>query len=276
MLQPQLGLKGSCDDSQINDRLAYHPTTYEFYTSAEDFTNEGYRRLADAIQYVQAAGVKQIVLHHPMQFHEFHSEVVAPERWYPDLYRFIELTTEKLLYLADDFDVQVLVHCGYAGPEAKHFISLYPSVEAAQQAVYRRLDRFAAEGGDHIMFENSLAPVFAFGDPRQEEKILAHHYRLAFDISHCFIYLHGNNEALVDSLHRLQENIVHYHLVDSMGLSHDSLTLGTGKINWQAVLPALNPVASSIYEITLKDENDCQEQLASHQYLTHLYQQLTK
>ena len=35
--------------------------------------------------------------------------------------------------------------------------------------------------------------------------------------------------------------IVHYHLVDSNGEFHDSLPLGKGKIDWQAVVPLLNP-----------------------------------
>ncbi|MDE6948502.1 MAG: sugar phosphate isomerase/epimerase, partial [Limosilactobacillus sp.] len=129
MFLPQLGLKGSSQLDQINDRLQYNPIAYEFYTDANDFTDEGYQRLYDAIQYVKDAGIKNIILHHPMKFQDHHSEVVAPEKQYPDLYRFIEFTTEKLLYLADDLDVQVLVHGGYAGPESRYFVSLYPSVE---------------------------------------------------------------------------------------------------------------------------------------------------
>ena len=119
MFLPQLGLKGSSQLDQIEDRLQYNPTIYEFYTNADDFTDEGYQRLYDAIQYVKDAGIKNIILHHPMKFQDHHSEVVAPEKQYPDLYRFIEFTTEKLLYLADDLDVQVLVHGGYAAPESR-------------------------------------------------------------------------------------------------------------------------------------------------------------
>lgn len=275
MFQPQLGLKGSDDAVQINDRLQHHPTVYEFFTRSTDFTDDdGYARLKDAIQFVQAHGINQIVLHHPMKFQQHHSEVVVPEKFYPDLYRFIEISTEKLLRLADDLDVQVLIHGGYSGPEVEHMISLYPSVEAARQAVYQRLDRFATAGGDHIMFENSIAPVFAYGDPSQEDEILDHHYRLAFDTSHCFIELHGDNNGLQKSLHHLAPQVVHYHLVDSLGLTHDSLTLGTGKIDWAKILPQLNPHATSIYEINLKDQTNCVEQLASHRYLTDLYQQL--
>ena len=64
--------------------------------------------------------------------------------------------------------------------------------------------------------------------------------------------------------------IVHYHLVDSNGEFHDSLPLGKGKIDWQAVVPLLNPKATSIYEINLADQRDATEQVASHRYLTNL------
>lgn len=275
MFQPQLGLKGSSSQTQIDDRLKHHPTVYEFYTDANDFTPNGYRHLYDAVQYVQAAGINKIVLHHPMKFRNYHSEVVAPEQNYPALYRFIEQSTEQLIRLADDLDVQVLVHGGYSGDEAQHMVDLYPNVAAAREAVYQRLDRFARAGREHIMFENSIAPVFAYGHPDQEDEILAHHYRLAFDTSHCFIELHGDNQGLQASLRHLAPAVVHYHLVDSLGQTHDSLTLGTGKINWARVLPLLNPSATSIYEINLRDQNNCAEQLASHRYLCQLADQLS-
>lgn len=275
MYQPQLGLKGSSDRVQIDDRLKHQPTVYEFFTAASDFTADGYRHLHDAIQYVQSMGIKHIVLHHPMNFKNYHSDVVAPEKYYPDLYRFIEETTDQLIRLGDDLNVQVLVHGGYSGPEVEHMVDLYPSVEDARQAVYDRLDRFARAGRDHIMFENSIAPVFAYGHPAEEDEILDHNYRLAFDTSHCFIELHGDNQGLQESLRHLAPAVVHYHLVDSLGQTHDSLTLGTGKIDWAGVLPLLNPQATNIYEINLHDQTNCKEQLASHEYLTKLANQLT-
>lgn len=276
MFKPILGLKGSCDLVQVNDRLKYRPTVYEFFTDVNDFTNDGYHRLYDAVQYVQSKGIHQIVIHHPMKFANYHSDVVAPEKFYPDLYRFIETTTEQLIRLAHDLDIQVLIHGGYSGPEVQHMVDLYPSVEEARQAVYRRLDRFKNEGDNHIMFENSIAPVFAYGHVDQENEILDHQYRLAFDTSHCFIELHGDNDGLQRSLQHLAPAVVHYHLVDSMGETHDSLQLGTGKINWTKVLPLLNPEATSIYEINLHDQTNCREQVASHKYLMGIYQQVNQ
>lgn len=274
MVMPMLGLKGSSDQQQIDDRLQYHPDVYEFYTSAADFTPEGYQRLDEAVQYVQSKGIQRIVIHHPMVYHEWHSEVVAPEKSFPELYRFIETSTEQLIALAKKQNIQVLVHGGYAGKEVQEMVSLYPSVEKARQAVYKRLDRFAKAGGQHIMFENSIAPVFAYGHPEQEDEILSHNYRLAFDTSHCFIEMHGDNQALQASLKHLRDHVVHYHLVDSMGQTHDSLQLGKGKIDWAPVLKLLNPNASSIYEINLHDQWNCREQVESHRYLTNIAKKL--
>lgn len=276
MFQPQLGLKGSSDRAQMDDRLQYRPAVYEFYTDANDFTKDGYHHLYDAVQYIQSHGINQIVIHHPMNYQGHHLDVIAPEKHYPKLYRFIETSTEQLIRLASDLNVQVLVHGGYAGPEVQHMVALYRSVAAARQAVYQRLDRFQKAGGNHIMFENSIAPVFAYGDSEQEEQILSHHYRLAFDTSHCFIKLHGHNNGLQESLKRLGPSVVHYHLVDSMGQTHDSLPLGQGKIDWTKVLPLLNPDASSIYEIALKNPTNCHEQLVSHRYLMSIYNTLVK
>lgn len=263
---PQLGLKGSRDPRQINDRLQYHPTTYEFYTDTTDFTDDGYRELKDAVQYVQSQGVQNIIIHHPMVYGRFHTDLIAPENKFPQLYRFIEESTEMLIRIATDLDIQCLVHGSYA-KETPFFIQQYPTVEDAQQAAFQRLDRFKDMGGNHIMFENSISPIFSYGNPTSEAEILSHHYRLVFDTSHCFIYVHGDNQKLQASLRHLHDDIVHYHLVDSMGVHHDSLPLGQGKIDWAATLPLLNQTATSIYEINLKNNDDCREQLASHHYL---------
>lgn len=86
---------------------------------------------------------------------------------------------------------------------------------------------------------------------------------LTYDVSHAFIYLHGNNKALQRSLETLKETIIRYYLVDSLGKTHDSLTLGHGKINWAEALLFFNEHATSI----LKDLNNPIEQLESHAYL---------
>ena len=73
MYSPLLGLKGSSNRQQIDDRLQFHPDVYEFYTDVNDFTPEGYRHLDEAVQYVQSKGITNIVINHPMLFKQWHS-----------------------------------------------------------------------------------------------------------------------------------------------------------------------------------------------------------
>ena len=54
------------------------------------------------------------------------------------------------------------------------YIAMYPSFDAAQDAAFKRMDRFNEMGGNHIMFENSISPIFYYGDPQFEDRILAH------------------------------------------------------------------------------------------------------
>ena len=76
------------------------------------------------------------------------------------------------------------------------------------------------------------------------------------------------------ALARLKQNIVHYHLVDSLGQTHDSLELGKGKIAWENILPLLNEDATNIFEIVLKDQTNALEQVNSFKYLKTLEEKL--
>lgn len=268
-MQIPLGLKASADLRQVKDRLQYKPEVFEFFTAESDFTNDGLKRLQVAIEEVKAAGVKRIVLHHPMHYRDTFTELIAPQEQCRDLYYFIDKSTNDLLQLAFDYNLQVLVHGSYSR-QTQTFISMYPNLKAAQAAAFKRLDYFKQLGQAHIMFENSISPIFYYGEQDSDEEILAKNYRLAFDTSHCFIKVKANNEKLLASLTRLKDQIVHYHLVDSYGQTHDSLTLGQGLIDWRRVLPRLNPAATSIYEINLKDQLDASEQVKSHEYLLNL------
>lgn len=268
-MRVQLGLKGSTSPSQYQDRLNYHPDVFEFFTQESDFTQEGLKKLRDAIQAVQQQATKKIILHQPMRFQKTtYTELIAPEKQCPELYHFVEQSTIDMLQLANDYNVQVLVHGAYLR-KTEMYIAMYQSFDDAQEAAFQRMDHFNEMGHDHIMFENSISPIFCYGDPMLEDRILAHNYRLAFDTSHCFIAEHGSNDKLVASLKHLMNATVHYHLVDSLGQQHDSLVLGTGRIDWQRVLPLLNQnsKASWIYEINLKDPTKAQEQIESYRYM---------
>ncbi|HEM3588990.1 TPA: sugar phosphate isomerase/epimerase [Streptococcus suis] len=265
----KLGLKSSANFEQLQSRLKYKPTVFEFHTSEQDFTKEGLKVLEEGIQLAKASGVQQIVLHHPMFYKGQMLELVAKPSIHKELVTFIDRSTENLLDLAYLHDCQVLVHGSYE-IQTQQFLDDYSSLVEATDFLWQKLDAFQALGKDKIMFENSISPLFYFGEEEMDKQIYARNYRLAYDVSHAFIKLQGNQTALEQSLAFLREHIVHYHLVDSMEKEHDSLTLGQGKIDWAPILPLLNPSASSIYEIHLADLLDPKEQLESHSYLEQL------
>lgn len=183
-------------------------------------------------------------------------------------------SSEALIELAIKMDVQVLIHGAYS--ENEDVLGDFGSVESARKVVFKRLDYFKNMGGNHVMFENSISPFFNFTDDAIIEEVIARQYRLCYDVSHGFITAHGDNAKLDNSLLRLAPQTVHYHFVDSMGETHDSLSLGQGRIDWRQVLQVINPAATNIYEIDLKDQYNCQEMLDSHRYLTTLAQQIAK
>lgn len=264
-----LGLKASADPTQLATRLQYHPEVFEFYTDETDFTPSGLRRLAAAVKEVKATSTDKIILHHPMSYQGEHLEMIAPAGYQPEIAEFLWRSTNELLQIAFDEDIQVLVHGSY-GKETHKVLQEYPNLAAAEEVLYHKLDQFSALGQEHLMFENSTSPLFYYGNPELDQFIYEQGYRLAFDTSHVVIKAHGATEPLLKSLARLREHIVHYHLVDTMGQKHDSLQLGTGVIPWKQVLPLLNPKATNIYEIDVKDLNNPKEQLASHEYLQKL------
>lgn len=260
-----LGLKGSTDPIQLADRLRYRPDVYEFFLDEQDFTTSGLQHLRDVIAQVQQV-TPRIVLHQPMRYQGQFTELITREQAYPDLYRFIWRSTFHLLNIAATTGVQVLIHGAYAR-QTEQQIATYPDFATAQAALFQRLDYLKQIGGKQVMFENSMHPLFSYSVPAFNQQLLQRHYRLAFDTSHCFIGAKGDNQILQQALMQLAPQVVHYHLVDSFGKSHDSLPLGQGKINWSSVLPRLNPRSSYIYEINLVDQSRCREQIASYRYL---------
>lgn len=263
---PYLGLKASTNQRQIDERLQYHPQVFEFYTTEPDVTPSGLMHLHDMIDYVKTAGVSKIVIHHPMKFQGNHNEVAVDQITHRDGYQFLIQSSEALIKLAIETNTQVLIHGGYNSPLSE-IVSKYSSIKAARKVVFSRLDYFQSIGGNHVMFENSISPLYDYGDPEIENQVIEHHYRLCYDTSHGFIVLHGDNAKLQASMAHLRDQIVHYHFVDSMGKFHDSLELGKGAIDWSALKSVVNTNATNIFEINLKDQMNSQEMRDSYHYL---------
>ena len=269
---PYLGLKASTDSRQIDERLQYQPTVFEFYTQADDVAPSGLIHLRAMIDKVRNSGVQAIVIHHPMSYLHYHNEVAVKASQHPRAYDFVMSSTETLIEVAQEKDVQLLVHGAYNEESAK-IEAEFGSIDAARTLAFKRLDYFQSLGGDHVMFENSISPIFDFGNPVVDQLVQQRGYRLAFDVSHAFIVLRGDNTLLQETMRLLGPQVVHYHLVDSMGMTHDSLPLGTGAIDWQGAASVMNPKATNIYEIDLNDQYDSREMRESHHYFSKIWRQ---
>lgn len=267
-----LGLKASTDQRQIRDRLQYHPDVFEFHLTENDFTEAGWSHFVQMAALVQSQ-VPTVVFHHPMRFRGQRNELAMNPTKYPTRYDFLMTSSVKLMNFAKKTNATALIHGGYRVDTPGDYAG-WTDVGKAQDVALARMIAFAQEAPGHVVFENSMSPIFRYGDPTFEDRLLRWHLPLAYDTSHTFIVLHGDNDRLMASLAHLKPLIQHYHLVDSMGQTHDSLPLGRGRINWARVLALLNQNASRIYEIGLKDQFDCREMIESHHYLESVAKRL--
>lgn len=265
-----LGLKASDEPAQLMDRLQYRPTTFEFFTSAADLEPDGVKRLKTAIEFVKTNVTKDVVVHHPMSYHGVHLDQLLDPSRQSEAYQFLQSSTAQLLELVTAEDCRLLVHGGYGGSESSALVQEYASLNEARAVVFARLDELVHQGNGHVMIENGITDSFMYGDPQLDELIIQHQLPLVCDLSHVFIGLHGDMALTMLSLKRLKPLIQHYHLVDSLGQKHDSLPLGAGLIDWQQVLPVLNPTASMIYEVPDAVDGTCANMLASYHYLRNL------
>lgn len=263
----QLGLKASAAPQQLMDRLQYRPEVFEFFTSASDFQPKNFKALKAAVKFVRDNVTTRVVVHHPMSYQDLHLDQLLDPQREPEADQFLRASTDQLLDLANDLDVQILVHGGYGGTK---LINEYPSIEAARTTVFSRLDELVRQANGHVMVENGITASFMYGDPQLDELIIQHHLPLVCDLSHVFIALHGDMELTMLALKRLAPLIQHYHLVDSLGQQHDSLPLGQGLIDWQRVLPVLNPRATMIYEVPDETDATCANMLSSYHFLRDL------
>lgn len=134
----KLGLKSSANFEQLQSRLKYKPTVFEFHTSEQDFTKEGLKVLEEGIQLAKASGVQQIVLHHPMFYKGQMLELVAKPSIHKELVTFIDRSTENLLDLAYLHDCQVLVHGSYE-IQTQQFLEDYSSLAEATDFLWQKL-----------------------------------------------------------------------------------------------------------------------------------------
>lgn len=249
-------LKCSTDLLQLEDRLKYNPHTIELHLVEEDLLNLS--RLKSIVIELKENGIT-VVLHQPFTFNNILLDI-NEEGYNRDSY-FYQLGV--LSQLAEELDVYVVFHGNYKC-EFNH-ISKELSIET-----YERISNINKYVSNKILWENAIWSSFSYDNEYIFDDIIKPlNLNLCFDISHAFISLKGDNKKLLELVKQVDMYVKHYHVVDSFGVTHDSLSLGEGLIDFKVLKPYIEN-KSYIFEINLKDQLNCEEMLNSSNYFKNL------
>jgi|SRR5690625_131552 len=257
----KLGLKGSIHEEQLIDRLKRRPDILEFHLFEDDLFGKNRERLEKCILLVQELGIR-VILHHPIKYRSRKLDILhvnTEDRLY------YNISTHILAEIVKKHGIHCVIHVNYSNiPFNKE------DYEKELGAIKTEIQRFNELSEGRFLWENSCDGAFSFINDRIYEDIIEPlGLNICFDISHAFITFQGDNEKLKDAMEKTRQHTKYYHVVDSMGKEHDSLTLGKGKIDWENIEDLIKG-KPYIYEIDLKDQTNCDEMLRSHQYFKSL------
>lgn len=249
-------LKGNFKDKTIADRLQYNPEILEFYTADTDLEQPDY--MMEQIRMLKQRGIK-VYLHHPVKHRGNFLDIMSRD---PGMAAYYMKSCRQLADLCEAMDIHCVVHAHYQDTES--------SLEVSKESTRRMRDSIARVrefAGDRFLWEDSIEGIFSYANPYLLEELIAPlNLPLTVDVSHTFISFRGDNASLERVLADTRPYARYYHVVDSMGLSHDSLPLGEGKINWRMVKPYVAD-RDFIFEIGLKgDHSDCTPMVESAAY----------
>lgn len=253
-------LKGNLEQRIVDERLSYDPDILEFYLSEQDLESPDLIR--DRIRQLHRRGVKPY-LHHPPKYRGEYLDILSDN---PDVRRYYHASSELLARICTEERAICVIHAHYAQTASCSHIT------RERTALLREEIRaVAAYARDVFVWEDSTEGLFSYGNPYLvEELIVPLELPLNVDVSHAFIACGGDNERLRDVLERTEAYARYYHLVDSMGIRHDSLPLGQGKIDWRMVKPLVSG-KDFIFEITLAgDHSDCTPMVDSGHYFARV------
>jgi len=252
-------LKCSLDEKQIADRLRYNPEILELQLFAEDLNHP--ELMIQTIQLLKQKGIR-VYLHHPMIYRGRFLDIISSDSWMRDYY---DWSCQTLAKICKQENVLCVVHPHYSESECSYFQD-----SRLRKKVRQRIEQTLANGGEYFLWENTVKGIFSQQNPYLfTELIEPLNLPICLDISHSFIALQGSNPKLQQTLEQAQPYATYYHVVDSMGKTHDSLPLGQGKVDWQMVKPYLQG-REYIFEIGLTDHRDCRAMIESATFLKNI------
>jgi sugar phosphate isomerase/epimerase len=261
-----LGLKCSTEDSQFNDRLSQNPDIIEFHLIEEDLFGFNRKNLESKIKIAQDNGII-IYLHHPILFQKVWLNIIDDNSKFSSYY---DLSTHILIEICTIYDIYCIIHPHYGLPGEDGYEKIDFRNSDNISKAKERIAYFESISNNRILWENSTVGYFSFENPDFfNDFVLDMKLSICFDISHAFISFKGDNTQLKEAIISTLPYTQYYHVVDSMGLEHDSLDLGTGNVDWTVLIPYIinKPY---IFEINLKNLNFCNEMISSFRYLEKL------
>lgn len=248
-----MNLKTGISGEGIADRLQYNPSILELVLSSDDLRN--LLEVERTIESLQARGIK-VYLHHPMRYNGKYLNLVSDDE---EVITYTAYSTGVLASIAQRHDVSVVIHANYSEPQEHGYL---PSVRPTLQETLElksRLEFYHAMGvGKHFLWENSCHGLMSTHNQYYiDEVIVPLKLPTTWDISHAFVGVGGDNALLLNDLNRVSEYTKYFHIVDSLGLTHDALEIGKGSIDWIPIVPHVLG-KDYILEIGLKPpHNDC-------------------
>jgi len=256
-----LGLKTSIDHEQLFDRIRHQPDIIELHTFDKDYTGNRLVNLEKTIEYLKSRGI-EVLVHGPLTLN---GETIGGLHFKKKLRAFYHYSATALSEIAKKLNVNIVIH-----PNYKRDLSLKRT--ELEQGVIELMDEYDELSGDRFLWENDTKGIFSFGNPDFLDTFFPNGRKMCFDTLHALISLNGNNEKMFEEIEKAKDNIKHFHLIDSMGLKHDSLQIGKGIIDWKKMMPYLTEDRTYVFEIDLPNQTDCIEMLLSYEYLKQVKQ----
>lgn len=253
-------LKGNLDRANFDNRLTYEPEILEFYLSDRDMDQPDVIR--ERIRELRERGITAY-LHHPPKLNGKFLDLLSND---PEIQRFYHWSSELLAQICVEEGARCVVHAHYSGTESCIDVSLERTLQLREQ-----IAGILSYAREVFVWEDSIEGLFSYANPYLiDDLIVPLQLPLNVDVSHSFISLRGDNQKLRHVLERTRSYAQYYHLVDSLGLVHDSLPLGQGRIDWNMVKPLVMD-KDFIFEIGLAgDHMDCTPMVESAVYFKRI------
>jgi hypothetical protein len=254
-------LKTALIPEQIHNRMTYNPEILELHLIEENLYEP--EKLIKQIQAFKSNGVR-VYLHHPSTFNGQYLDIISSSN---EMRNFYDWSCEVLASICKQEKIKCIIHCHYLQSESCHFLNQSKRIETR-----KRIEEILRINDQCFLWEDTIRGIFSAENPYLLSEIVKPlNLPLNIDISHSFIALKGDNDKLRHHLENSHQYAHYYHLVDSMGITHDSLPLGKGRIDWKMVKSYVKET-DFIFEIDLKGSKflDCSLMIESARYFNSI------